>query len=76
MLYAVGGQENSSDTLGHSGYLNAYDPVTSAWFSFADLQQTRHRAGLAVLAGYLYSVGGASPNTDLDIVERYNPERD
>ncbi|EFX80590.1 hypothetical protein DAPPUDRAFT_318441 [Daphnia pulex] len=51
MLYAVGGRENSSDALGHSGYVNAYDPVTSAWLSFADLLQTT--AGLAVMDGYL-----------------------
>ncbi|EFX80572.1 hypothetical protein DAPPUDRAFT_243498 [Daphnia pulex] len=31
MLYAVGGRENSPDALGHSGYVNAYDPVTSTW---------------------------------------------
>lgn len=51
MLYPVGGRENSSDALGHSGYVNAYDPVTIAWLSFADLLQTG--AGLAVMDGYL-----------------------
>jgi N-acetylneuraminic acid mutarotase len=76
MLYAVGGRENIPDTLGHSGYVNAYDPITSTWISRADLLQTRHRAGLAVLDGYLYAIGGASGKTDLDTVERYNPERD
>jgi hypothetical protein len=40
MLYAVGGRENSSDALGHSAYVNAYDPVTSTWHSRADLLQT------------------------------------
>nr|CAH0100223.1 unnamed protein product [Daphnia galeata] len=76
MLYAVGGRENIPDALGHSGNVNAYDPITSTWQSRADLLQTRHRAGLAVLDGYLYAIGGASGKTDLDTVERYNPERD
>lgn len=76
IFYAVGGRESAPETVGDSGNVYAYDPTTSSWQSRANLLQTRHRPGLAVLDGYLYAVGGASGKTHLDSVERYNPERD
>ncbi|XP_057375527.1 kelch-like ECH-associated protein 1 [Daphnia carinata] len=75
VFYTVGGRENVPEAVGDSGHVNAYDPTTNTWQSRADLLQTRHRPGLAVLDGYLYALGGASGKTNLDSVERYNPER-
>jgi len=76
LFYTIGGRESNPEiVVGDAREVDVFDPTTNTWQSRCELLQARHRPGVAVLDGYLYSIGGASGKAHLDSVERYNPER-
>lgn len=76
LFYAVGGRERNPEVVGSDAReVDVFDPATNTWQSRCELLQARHRPGVAVLDGCLFSIGGASGKSHLDSVERYVPER-
>lgn len=57
-------------------YLYRWDPVTGKWKFVAPMQNQRCSAGVAVLNGYLYAVGGRDGASCLRSVEKYDPHAD
>lgn len=61
-IYAVGGfsQPTLSNVLDFaiSRTVEVYDPATDTWAETTPLPEGRHHAGIAVMDGYLYVIGG------------------
>lgn len=70
-LYAAGGSNNASDRLTS---LEVYDIADGRWSSGSEMAVGRNHVAGAVTGGYLYVLGGRSPN--LDVAERYDPRRE
>lgn len=54
-------------------YVERYDPNTNRWTKVAPMSTKRLGVAVAVLAGYLYAVGGSDGTSPLNSVERYDP---
>jgi len=84
LLYVVGGRDGSnyldSNPL-DSSYLNSverYDQDADSWTEVAPMTYRRYGAGVAVVEGVLYAVGGRSNSTGsvLNSVEKYDQMND
>ena len=73
-LYAVGGYSVDDDTALSS--VERYDPASNAWEAVAPMAVKRNLAGVAVLDGKLYAVGGFNEDGALSSVDRYDPVLD
>lgn len=70
LIYVVGGCTHAER---HLRELLSYNPVTGEWRYLAPMSEARSQAGVAVLDGCLYVVGGNSKTQEvLSSVERYN----
>ena len=69
-LYFIGGRKNEESDSVHK-----YSPDTNLWQQVAPLCVARH--GVCAVAGgnSLYAIGGRSNNEVLDVVERFDLER-
>ena len=56
MIYAVGGYDGNSRQCLSS--VEIYDPDKDMWTSVADMGARRSGAGVGVLHGMLYAIGG------------------
>jgi len=54
-------------------FVECYNPITDTWTPVADMFEYRKDAGVAVLDGVMYAVGGSFENDDLNSVEVYRP---
>lgn len=72
MLYAVGGYDGASRQC--LGTVEQYDPDTDSWMPVAEMSARRSGAGVGVLDGLLYAVGGHDGPLVRKSVECYNPE--
>ncbi|GGK94259.1 hypothetical protein Sme01_56970 [Sphaerisporangium melleum] len=76
ILYVFGGWDSAGNP---SAKVYAYDPVTGAWTTRAAVNpQPRAAAGVAVVNGQIYLVGGCSTGAcaKSELVVRYNPATD
>lgn len=70
LIYVVGG---CTHVERHLKDLLSYNPVTGEWRYLAPMSEARSQAGVAVLDGYLYVVGGNNKTQEvLPSVERYS----
>ena len=62
MLYAVGGQNGDAPPLANDtlASVEKYDPAANSWTPVAPMTDERNGAGVGVLGGLLYAVGGTS----------------
>jgi len=51
--------------------VECYDPSTNTWTPVADMFEYRKDAGVGVLDGVVYAVGGSSKDGNLNSVEAY-----
>lgn len=78
-LYVVGGCIGSDCIPGNTNILEVYDPGTDTWTTLAPMPTARNNAGVGVVAGKLYVVGGqqqCGPCIPLTTVEVYDPATD
>ena len=75
-IYAIGGY--SGKTI--LGTAEKYDMMTDAWTEIAPMKTPRRNVGVAVIDNLLYAVGGSNRDdgtrSNLNTMERYNPEKD
>ena len=72
-LYAVGGLDGTRHRRYALRSVERYDPATGVWEAVASMHKRRCDAGVAVLDGRLYAVGGYDGTTYFSSVERYDP---
>jgi hypothetical protein len=68
-LYAIGGQDDSSDL---SSVQERYDEGKTQWETVASMNSARSGFGVCVLSGRIYAVGGYDGSSRLSSVERYD----
>jgi N-acetylneuraminic acid mutarotase len=82
ILYAVGGQCNTNDSVGQYTVdtVEAYDPTTDKWQKKASMPTARTCLGLGVVDGVIYAVGGMRypnvPDLTFATLEAYHPDTD
>lgn len=69
-IYAIGGQIGSNST----SIVERYDTKTNTWMERRSMSERRLGAGVAILNGLIYAVGGADVKA-LNTVEYYDPSR-
>lgn len=69
-IYAIGGQIGSNST----SIVERYDTNTNTWMERQSMSERRLGAGVAILNGLIYVVGGADVRA-LNTVEYYDPAR-
>lgn len=77
-IYAIGGQANSSNgssSISSLADVERYDPRKNKWEECAKLLERRLGAGVTVLDGHIYVVGGADQRPT-NTVECYDPSTD
>lgn len=76
-IYVFGGSEAVSWDGAPYAPVDIYDPESNQWSTGADMPTPRQAMGVAVVDGWIYTVGG-SDDTDRswNTVERYNPAQD
>merc|ERR1719147_606275 len=65
------GGYNRHDGRQRLSSVESYDPERNAWSPVADLSVPRERAGVGVIDGVLYCVGGETSNGSTNTVEMY-----
>jgi Kelch motif protein/kelch motif-containing protein len=77
-FFAVGGTDHVTGVRGASQHTNeAYDFTTGRWSELAPMPTARDHLGVASLGGFLYAVGGRSPDgNNQRAFERYDPRSD
>ena len=71
-LYAVGGYDGASRHCLSS--VECFSPETDAWTPVSEMSCRRSGAGVGVIEGLLYAVGGHDGPLVRNTVEVYNPE--
>uniref|UniRef100_T2MIA6 Kelch-like protein 2 n=1 Tax=Hydra vulgaris TaxID=6087 RepID=T2MIA6_HYDVU len=71
ILYVVGGQAPKAIPS-----VECYDLQLERWYSAADMNSRRCRAGVAVLNGVIYAAGGFNGALRVRSVDSYNPQKD
>jgi len=71
VLYVVGGQAPKAIRS-----VECYDFQFEKWYSSADMHSRRCRAGVAVLNGLIYCVGGFNGSLRVRTVDCYDPRKD
>jgi N-acetylneuraminic acid mutarotase len=75
-IYAIGGYSGKSIL----GSAEKYDMETDTWTEIAPMKTPRRNVGVAVINNLLYAVGGSNRDdgtrSNLNSMERYNPDRD
>lgn len=69
-IYAIGGQIGSNST----SIVERYDTKTNTWMERRSMSERRLGAGVAILNGLIYAVGGADIKA-LNTVEYYDPAK-
>lgn len=69
-LYAIGGLNSNSETLGS---VEVYDAVADRWRDGPDLPTPRNRLSAVELGGRLYAIGGRDARGDSAVVEAFDP---
>lgn len=69
-IYAIGGQIGSNST----SIVERYDTETNTWMERRSMSERRLGAGVAILNGLIYAVGGADVKA-LNTVEYYDPAK-
>ncbi len=91
-IYVIGGGTTSPDSKEPSihparphlavGTVEEYDPATNSWRSRTPMPTPRNHAGVGVVGGKIYVIGGRlgaafiSVATNTDVVEEYDPATD
>ncbi|EGC36136.1 hypothetical protein DICPUDRAFT_54776 [Dictyostelium purpureum] len=65
-IYIIGGYKGSTVT----DTVERYHPRTNSWCNVANMLTKRAEGSTVVQDGFIYIIGGSSPNTT---IERYNP---
>lgn len=77
IIYAVGGNNDSTVPPFTLATVEAYDPTTNTWLTRAAMANTREGPGVGEIDGTLYAVGGQEGSTDhgaiLTSMEAFNP---
>jgi len=80
MLYAVGGRSNSTGSVLNS--VEKYDQMNDKWTVVKEMGTKRYGAGVAVMEGMLYAMGGSGPLSQwttvvgaLNSIERYDANK-
>ncbi|XP_065653878.1 kelch-like protein 3 isoform X2 [Hydra vulgaris] len=71
ILFVVGGQAPKAIPS-----VECYDLQLERWYSAADMNSRRCRAGVAVLNGVIYAAGGFNGALRVRSVDSYNPQKD
>jgi len=82
-IYAVGGMRNNDSMRGRLSPnfnilsdVERYDEDKNQWEKVASMNSKRKGAGVCVLGGRLYAVGGWDGGVQLSSVERYDEDKD
>lgn len=73
-IYTVGGETAPGRTT--VGSIERFDPTKNSWQSLTPMTTCRRGVGVAILNGYLYTVGGSDGVQALKLAERYDPTCD
>ena len=71
-IFAIGGRNNSLQGNTDCADVECYDPFVNAWRKCPSMSVPRSRAGVAVLDGLIYAVGGANACVCHKSVERFH----
>lgn len=71
LLLVIGGQAPKAIRS-----VECYDFKNDKWYQVADMQHRRCRCGVAVMNGYIYTVGGFNGSLRVRTVDKYDPKRD
>ena len=55
--------------------VECYDFKTEQWYQVAEMNSRRCRAGVAVMDGFIYAVGGFNGSLRIRTVDCYDPQR-
>ncbi|OQR71222.1 influenza virus NS1A-binding proteinA-like [Tropilaelaps mercedesae] len=73
-IYVIGGWTGAGQ--GGMTRVDVFDPKTGLWDTAADLNVGRSQAGVAVMNGCIYVMGGCKAWSCTPSVEKYSPEED
>ena len=73
-IYAVGGETSPGRTTVDS--VERFNPTKNEWQRMVPMTMCRRGVGVAMLSGYLYTVGGSDGLQALKLAERYDPACD
>ena len=76
-LYVIGGTMTEGTKPVYSARVEAYDPETDSWQSYADLPVALGGIGVCAIKGQIYVCGGINQDQEpLKSLYRYDPETD
>ena len=73
LIYVIGGRDDAATGWDAWRTVEVYNPVTDAWTSKARMSTMRVGAGVAVVNGKMYVIGGFNGSQYLASVEEYDP---
>ncbi|CAF0836199.1 unnamed protein product [Brachionus calyciflorus] len=73
-IYVIGGRNNSLYGNTDCADVECYDPFVNSWKKCCPMSVPRSRAGVGVIDGLIYAVGGANSCTCHKSVERYHSQ--